>query len=35
LTAYAPNTAVPFPAVTLCNINRIMKDQVDEFVEEL
>ena len=35
LTAYAPNTAVPFPAVTLCNINRIMADQVEEFVEDL
>ncbi|RZB39142.1 sodium channel protein Nach-like [Asbolus verrucosus] len=35
LTAYAPNTAVPFPAVTICNINRIMANQVDDFIKRL
>ncbi|XP_044264370.1 sodium channel protein Nach-like [Tribolium madens] len=35
LTDFAPNTAVPFPAVTICNINRIMADRLEEFMGKL
>ncbi|CAH0550265.1 unnamed protein product [Brassicogethes aeneus] len=35
LTTFAPTVIIPFPAVTVCNINRIMVDKVDSFVDEL
>ncbi|KAJ8967695.1 hypothetical protein NQ317_011486 [Molorchus minor] len=35
LSAYAPTTAVPFPAVTICNLNRIFLSKVEHFIQEL
>ncbi|XP_074042674.1 sodium channel protein Nach isoform X2 [Leptinotarsa decemlineata] len=35
LTSYAPVTTIPFPAVTICNINRIMVSKVEKFMNNL
>ncbi|CAG9860564.1 unnamed protein product [Phyllotreta striolata] len=35
LSYYAPTTTIPFPAVSICNINRISKTKLDNFVDKL
>ncbi|XP_057656687.1 sodium channel protein Nach-like isoform X1 [Diorhabda carinulata] len=34
-TMYAPTTTIQFPAVTICNVNGILKDKLNIFLESL
>ncbi|KAG5897776.1 hypothetical protein JTB14_019994 [Gonioctena quinquepunctata] len=35
LTSYAPVTTLPFPAVTICNINRILVTKIDKLIQKM
>lgn len=35
LSFHAPTTTIPFPAVTICNINRIITSKLEKFVKSL
>lgn len=34
-TTYAPTSAIPFPAVTVCTSNRLSQTKIDKFITEL